>query len=262
MFPVAWKTGTSYGNRDAWAIGVTPEYTVGVWVGNASGEGRPELTGINAAAPVMFDVFKLLKPQKWFSPPYDDMIQIAVCKYSGHRAGRACTAVDSVWIPLQGLNSLPCPYHQTVHLDSSKKFRVNTACENISNIVSEPWFILPPVQEYYYRQKNPFYRILPPLRSDCISSSESQRSMDIIYPPQQAKIFIPLELDGAEGEVIFKAAHRNQGAQLFWHINDVFITSTQNFHEISIRPPAGFHTLTVVDESGETIKRRFEVVNR
>ena len=55
---IAWKTGTSYGNRDAWAIGCTPDYVVGVWVGNADGEGRPGLTGATAAAPLMFDVFQ------------------------------------------------------------------------------------------------------------------------------------------------------------------------------------------------------------
>ncbi|MEI6456776.1 MAG: penicillin-binding protein 1C, partial [bacterium] len=48
---IAWKTGTSFGNRDAWSLGVTPEYVVAVWVGNASGEGRPGLTGLGVAAP-------------------------------------------------------------------------------------------------------------------------------------------------------------------------------------------------------------------
>ena len=45
MQTIAWKTGTSYGFRDAWAVGVTPKYAVGVWVGNATGEGKPGLVG-------------------------------------------------------------------------------------------------------------------------------------------------------------------------------------------------------------------------
>ena len=56
---IAWKTGTSFGYRDAWAIGLNPDYLVGVWVGNADGEGRPGLTGVNVAAPLMFDAFGL-----------------------------------------------------------------------------------------------------------------------------------------------------------------------------------------------------------
>lgn len=60
---IAWKTGTSFGNRDGWAIGTNSKYVVGVWVGNASGEGRPSLTGVGSAAPILFDVFNLL-PRK------------------------------------------------------------------------------------------------------------------------------------------------------------------------------------------------------
>ena len=57
---LAWKTGTSFGFRDGWAVGTTPRYVVGVWTGNASGEGRPGLTGITAAAPLLFDLVNML----------------------------------------------------------------------------------------------------------------------------------------------------------------------------------------------------------
>ena len=66
---IAWKTGTSVGHRDAWAIGITSDYVVGVWAGNADGEGRPNLTGISAAAPMMFEVFDKLPSSTWFFPP-------------------------------------------------------------------------------------------------------------------------------------------------------------------------------------------------
>lgn len=259
MFPVAWKTGTSYGYRDAWAIGVTPEYTVGIWVGNASGEGRPGLTGINAAAPVLFDVFKYLRPKKWFNMPYDDMKQIAVCKYSGHRAGRNCHIIDSVWVPLQGLNSPSCPYHKTIHTDKDERFRVNQSCEQLQNIVSKPWFILPPVQEYYFKQKNPFYKQLPPVREDCSEHTNIAKNMDIIYPPKNAGIYIPIELDGSAGEVVFRLAHRQSDTEVHWHIDNEYITTTKVFHEISVRPSEGNHILTIVDKKGETITREFEV---
>ncbi len=262
MFPVAWKTGTSYGNRDAWSIGITPEYTVGVWVGNASGEGRPELTGINAAAPVLFDVYKILKPRKWFTPPYDDMKQIVICKHSGHRAKEICTDKDTVWVPIQGLSTIACPYHQIIHLDKKKQFRVNASCESIRNIKPAPWFILPPVKEFYFVKNNPFYKKIPPLRSDCKTQADRQNIMDLIYPPENAKVFIPIEIDGSPGEIVFQLAHRNDNSTVFWHINDEFIGSSSVFHEVSIRPAEGHHKLIVVDESGETITRNFEVVSK
>jgi penicillin-binding protein 1C len=261
-FPVAWKTGTSYGFRDAWAIGITPEYTVGIWVGNASGEGRPDLTGINAAAPILFDVFKVLRPSRWFTPPYDDMEEVGICKASGHRANTSCTEIDTLWIPRKGLTTLPCPYHKIIHLDVTEKFRVNSSCEKVNNIISKSWFVLPPVQEFYYKQKNPFYKQLPPIRQDCGGANQQQRNMEIIYPPNNAKLFIPIEIDGKEGETVFKLAHRNENAEVFWHLDNEFLTTTSIFHEISVRPSAGHHILTIVDETGETITRRFEVLRR
>jgi penicillin-binding protein 1C len=83
---IAWKTGTSFGNRDAWAIGTNSRYVVGVWVGNATGEGRPTLTGVTSAAPILFDVFNLLPRQKWFTTPYGDLDEVEVCRLSGHLA--------------------------------------------------------------------------------------------------------------------------------------------------------------------------------
>ena len=80
--PVAWKTGTSFGFRDAWAIGTTPDVTIGVWVGNADGEGRPELVGLRAAAPVLFDLLDAMPPGPWFDPP-EGLASVEVCAHSG-----------------------------------------------------------------------------------------------------------------------------------------------------------------------------------
>ena len=82
MQTIAWKTGTSYGFRDAWAVGVTPRYAVGVWVGNATGEGKPGLVGARTAGPVMFDVFNLLPSSPWFVRPSEGFVDAEVCHLS------------------------------------------------------------------------------------------------------------------------------------------------------------------------------------
>ncbi|HMI05942.1 MAG TPA: penicillin-binding protein 1C, partial [Flavobacterium sp.] len=87
---IAWKTGTSFGNRDAWAIGTNSRYVVGVWVGNATGEGRPTLTGVSSAAPILFDVFNLLPRKKWFATPLNDLEEVEVCRLSGYLAKDDC----------------------------------------------------------------------------------------------------------------------------------------------------------------------------
>jgi penicillin-binding protein 1C len=88
MQKIAWKTGTSYGFRDAWAVGVTPKYVVGVWVGNASGEGKPNLTGARTAGPVMFDIFDFLPSSPWFETPQGAFVEAEICRQSGYLKGR------------------------------------------------------------------------------------------------------------------------------------------------------------------------------
>ncbi len=107
---VAWKTGTSYGFRDAWAIGVTPEHAVGIWVGNASGEGRAGLTGHSAAAPILFDLVGTLGGGAWFGEPGRGLEDIDVCARSGMRAGPYCASRRSELVPRAGLDSPPCAY--------------------------------------------------------------------------------------------------------------------------------------------------------
>ncbi|HCM75470.1 MAG TPA: penicillin-binding protein 1C, partial [Cytophagales bacterium] len=179
--PIAWKTGTSFGFRDGWAVGTNPEYTVGVWVGNADGEGRPGLTGTEMAAPILFDLFSLLPNRPWFQQPMSEMEQIHVCAKSGQRVSSLCESQQLVWVTKRGLQTLPCEYHKKIHLTQDGKFQVNLNCESEKNIITQNWFVLPPVQEYYYRTKNLSYKSLPPLRNDCIGGS-GLLAMDLLYP--------------------------------------------------------------------------------
>ena len=257
---IAWKTGTSFGNRDGWSVGVTPEYVVAVWVGNATGEGRPGLTGIGVAAPILFDIFKTLPPTGWFKTPGEAMMRIPVCRYSGYRATSICEFTDSAWIPKQGAKTMPCPFHQLVHLDKTGKWQVNSNCEPIENMQHLSWFVLPPVQEWYFRNKNPFYKVLPPFRPDCAGSNE-RRNMEIIYPKNNSRIYIPVDLDGKPGSAVFKVAHRNPGTLVYWHLDDHFIGTTSQIHQMALSPTQGLHRLTLVGQDGENITIRFEVIN-
>ncbi len=168
---LAWKTGTSFGFRDGWAVGTTPEYVVGVWAGNATGEGRPGLTGIAAAAPLMFDLVNLMNSGSWFDTP-QDMTMIRVCKTSGFRAGPDCNETIEIPACLNGLRSEVCPYHQVVHLNRAKTRQVNTGCVSPDDITNVSWFILPPAMEYFYRKKHSEYKTLPPVAEGCNTEQE------------------------------------------------------------------------------------------
>ncbi len=256
---VAWKTGTSFGFRDAWAIGVTPRYVVGVWAGNADGEGRPGLTGIAAAAPILFDIINTLSISGWFDIPYDEMIQIPVCPKSGYPAGPFCEDTDSVFIPVKGSRMQTCPYHELVHLDRHKQYRVTSSCEDVYKIHHEKWFVLPPVMEWYYKKNHPEYRPLPPFAEGCHPGEQSS-AMDIIFPEQFAIVYIPVQLDGTKGKVVIKAAHGNPLSTIYWHLDQTYIGKTVEIHEKELNPEPGKHVITLVDEHGEVFRHYFEVL--
>ncbi len=257
---IAWKTGTSFGFRDGWAIGLTPKYCVVVWVGNTDGEGRPELTGINTAAPVMFDIFRLLPASPWFEPPAYDFNYLTVCHQSGYKAGPDCNDVDTVLVSSRSINAPLCPFHHIIHLDHTGSYRATENCEAPSAMLHTSWFTLPPVMEYYYKTKHPDYLPLPPYMPGCIADAAPQ--MEMIYPEPNARIYVPKEVTGDKGRTVFTAAHRNANAKLFWHLDDNYIGTTVQFHQMALNPSKGPHTITIVDEQGETITRRFEILEK
>jgi penicillin-binding protein 1C len=250
---IAWKTGTSFGFRDAWAIGTTKDYVVGVWVGNADGEGRPGLVGVQAAAPILFDVFDLLPNSDWFSKPYDEMQEVAICTKSGYRASPICDEIVTKHVQLSGLKTQACPYHILVHVDKTESFQVNSSCENLGDIKHEAWFVLPPLMAYYYKTKNPFYKPLPKLRMDCMG--ETSVVMDFIYPKDSNTIFLPKDFDGRTNELILKIAHSKPETTVYWYVDDEYMGSTTAIHEFAILPKPGKHLITVVDDLGNERKR-------
>jgi len=254
---LAWKTGTSFGNRDAWAIGTNSRYVVGVWVGNANGEGRPELTGVDSAAPILFDVFNLLPRKKWFQPPLNDLEYAEVCKQSGHLAQDDCPKTKQL-ITRSGKKTAICPYHKLVHLDASRQFRVNSSCEDVDKIVTTKWFILPPVMEWYYKSLHIDYKTVPPYRADC--QPTQQAVMDFIYPKTNSKIYLTKDFNSKVQPVIVKVAHSNREAKLFWYVDNDYKGTTQTFHEMPIAAETGVHYITVADEFGNEIKRRVEII--
>ena len=261
---IAWKTGTSYGFRDGWAIGCTPSHVVAVWVGNADGEGRPGLTGVTAAAPVMFDLFDLVdRTPDWFDEPIDEMEPIATCSKSGHRATDLCTETDTVYVLKAGLRTRPCPYHKLVHLTETGQYRVHGECESPMAMLHEPWFVLPPTQEAHYRQKHPEYKTLPPYRDDCRGNAFTDgNNMELVYPKIATQIYVPVKLDGSSSSTVFEVSHRREETRIYWHLDNRFIGSTEHIHQMALNPAPGKHLLTIVDENGEEIRRRFEIVGK
>lgn len=260
---VAWKTGTSFGFRDAWAVGCTPEYIVAIWVGNADGEGRPGLIGVHTAAPVLFDVVSILNPEGWFDEPFDEEMKLPICQHSGHIASEYCSDVVQEFQPKICAKSKSCPYHKAVHLTADGKFQVHSDCESPTNMKHANYFILPPIESWYFRKKHPSYRTVPPYREDCkaVMETTQKKHLDLVYPQVNTKIYVPTNLDETKSRAVFEAKHSNPRAIIFWHIDNEYVGQTQEFHYMKLNPPVGVHTVTVVDEEGESVTRTFEIID-
>ncbi len=247
---IAWKTGTSWGNRDAWSVGVTPDWVVAVWVGNSDGEGRAGVTGVSYASPVMFDVFSALSSSAWFSRPTEEMTRIEVCHESGLPAGDLCPQRDTVWVPDIEERPDVCRYHQLVHLDPEGRWQVNSSVLPPEQIRSEVWFVLPPAQEWYYMQRHLDYKPLPPRHPLLDAASSGTNPIEIIYPQPGLSLVLTRGLSGMQNGVVFRAAHSDPSAILYWHIDDQYLAQTQGEHELRVDPGPGEHRLTLIDGQG------------
>lgn len=260
MQKIAWKTGTSFGFRDGWAVGINRKYVVGVWVGNSDGEGRPGLTGARTAGMVMFDIFNTFPSARWFTAPKSDLIKAETCRESGFLIGMNCpeTSADTIYITKKGLEAGVCTYHDKINVSEDFRYRVFENCAGQRGIVQTSWFVLPASWELFYREHHPTYKALPPYSPECIAEDQS-KLMEFIYPYSGAVVSIPKQLDGSPGRLVFELAHRNPQAKVFWHLDETYMGETQNFHKKELSPVKGEHRLTVVDEAGNSTSIRFTV---
>ncbi len=256
---VAWKTGTSQGLRDAWAVGVSGSHVVAVWAGNATGEGRPALRGSQAAAPMLFDVFGLLPPSPWPEAPAGGLSFRTLCADSGYAATDDCPRSIRVALPAKAVPPGPCPYCRSMLVSADGKRRLDATDPEAATGRLERRFVLPPALEWYFRRGRLDYRPPPPWKDPTRALAE--RPFDLVVPEEGARIYVPVELDGSEGKVVFEAVHRRSGGKLFWHLDGEYLGSTTGEHRIELRPGEGTHVLTVVDADGRSLVRSFECLH-
>lgn len=253
---IAWKTGTSFGFRDAWAVGVTSDYIVGVWAGNATGEGRPGLIGSRVAAPALFDLFRILpNSEADFKNPVSEETQLEICVKSGCVKSPDCPAVTTLSVSADlNISTRQCSYHVVQHLNKEGKYRVNSECYPVYEMTHKTYFILPPLWAYFYEKKHPDYDVLPPILRGCSASS---KGMQMIYPRESSNLFIPVQLDGYKKGVVFKVAYQEEDGIIYWHLDEEYLGSTEALHEMILHPTKGEHTLKLVNSRGEELVKKF-----
>jgi penicillin-binding protein 1C len=254
---IAWKTGTSHGLRDGWAIGTTPRYTVGVWTGNAAGEGRSGLTGTTTAGPILFSIFEQLDTGGWFDKPKRRLKAIQVCRDDGLLPQQGCPTHRTT-VPVDSHYHRMSDNYRRIHLGPESPHRVNADCESVAAMRTRSRFVLPPAQAHYYRQHNANYRPMPPMRRDC-QPQEPADTFAILYPNPGTSVYIPETLGGQRGRVVLRAVHRAGKGRLHWHLDGELLATTETFHEVPVTLAPGEHKLTVVAANGARKTRQFRV---
>lgn len=255
---VAWKTGTSFGFKDAWAIGLTDRYVIGTWVGNSDGEGRPGLTGVSAAAPLMFDVAALLKDSYTYPPATPTAIEVEVCAESGYPNSDICKKTKKVMMPNVEIKTGICPYHKKVYLDSTRQYQVLPDCYPVDQRRYETYFVLPPVMEWLYKKHSVMYRPLPTLYPSC-ATAHPDDVMAFVYPKSDARVTIPIGIHGDRQQIVFEIAHRDPRKTIYWTLNDTFLGKTRLNHQMPIDVAKGTYELRCVDEDGVELNRKLVV---
>jgi penicillin-binding protein 1C len=130
--PVPWKTGTSWGFRDAWSAGLVGPYVLVVWVGDFAGRSNPELVGIKTAAPLFFSIVEALGAHEpampvWSWPRPKGVVKVSVCAESGHLPGPHCLHLQPAWFIAGRSPTTTCDVHRAFDIDTSTGRR---ACES------------------------------------------------------------------------------------------------------------------------------------
>lgn len=261
QWPIAWKTGTSYGQRDGWAVGVSPQWTIAIWVGNFNGKGNANLSGARSAGPLLFDIFNALPKDAsdvWFEKPTADLVQMKICSQTGFLAGPNCPETEKVDAPLFMETLKVCPYHKRIFETNDEKYQVCSLCWEPGNYTQVSRLVFPPDVVQYLREQGRNVDELPPHKPDCPGQSE-QHPLAIVYPRQNAKLWVPRDFGGEKEQVMFRVAHRDKNRKIYWYLDKHYLGETQGKNRKPVDLASGWHTLEVIDEIGYSAKSRFYV---
>lgn len=259
--PLAWKTGTSFGFRDAWTIAMRPRWVVAVWAGDPQGAGRPSLWGSTATAPLAFRIQPVLPDRgspRWFPPP-PDLVAVEICPVTGWRRSAACPRGADVPAPAAGANAPLDPWHRLAPFDASGTWRVRSTCEDPHRAVMRPVLQLPPAAEALSRRERPGFLPDPiPWREDCAPSAHEDR-LQILIPENGSRIVLPRDIDGSIQKLAIQVGHREPGSSVRCFLDQEDLGISDRFRDFLARPEPGVHEVLCEDAEGARAISRFSV---
>ncbi len=250
----AWKTGTSYGKRDAWAIGFNPNYTIGVWMGNFNGVGSPNLSGAEAAVPLLFDLFNAIdynSDTKWFEMP-DDLTTRKVCRESGLIPTKFCSNTITDFCIKDKTNNEVCNIHKPIYVNLDETIQYCTDCLPSSNYKKVAYTVYDPELSVWLSQNKYDYRKPPQHNPNC-TSKFTEGGPRILSPSENYEYYLE---KNSKQEILLLAASDSRVKTHYWYVNEKFFKKTKPGERIFFIPESNKLKITCLDDKGrdETIR--------
>lgn len=245
---IAWKTGTSYGRRDAWSIGYNKKYTIGVWVGNFSGVGVPDLSGANVATPLLFRLFNTIdydSDDGWFAAPADYQVR-QVCSESGLVPGEFCSNfVTDPFIPLFS-STRTCEHLKEIRVSANESISYCVNCSPATGFKKKTYRILEPEMQAWMAERNRPYQKIPPHNPDC--EYVFKGNAPIIQSPLSGNEYL-ISKDHPE-PLLLQAKTGNDVSRVYWYINDQFYKAVAPGEKLFFMPAEGRVKISCTDDKG------------
>ncbi|MEJ7600549.1 MAG: penicillin-binding transpeptidase domain-containing protein [Kofleriaceae bacterium] len=257
---IHWKTGTSFGFRDAWSAGSGPAYTAVVWTGNVDMTGSSDLVGSEAAAPILFDVLEGLRDRSRVpvaTVPPTDLTPIEVCRYSGHVPSESCTDRVTVLAPIHAVPTKPCPFHHAYEVDRETGRAVLPSCRVAGrDYVRKSFVVLPSAITAWFTARN---RALPeqPVFADHCVGDPNLAPPTILMPSLGQVVTLLPGVSTNRQDVPLSASSRS--ARLSWFVDGTHLGTVRSDERLFWTPTVGSHELVVSDEAGRKARRTLEV---
>jgi penicillin-binding protein 1C len=245
---IAWKTGTSYGRRDGWSIGYNKRYTVGIWVGNFSGLGIPEISGANVATPLLFTVFNTIDyddDASWFGKPGDCDVR-TVCSETGLPPTDDCThLVTDYFIPLVS-TAKKCDNRQELFVSADEKMTYCRVCLPPAGYKKKSYTVIPPEMKEYFEMNRISYQHIPPHNPAC--EKLFREEAPVVTSPANGSEYLINRKDPEP--LLLRCRVSNDVAKVFWYINDKFYKTDEAGAKEFFVPDEGPVKISCTDDKG------------
>jgi len=254
---IAWKTGTSYGRKDAWSIGFNKRFTIGVWVGNFDGTGVAVLNGAATATPLLFRLFNAMDKHagnEWLNMPAGVQWR-TVCNETGLPAEEFCTSTSlDYFIPGVSANA-KCNHLKDIWLTSDESFSYCTNCRPVTGYKTKTFPSISAELGAYYEQYHIPFEKIPPHNPVCTRTFDGKPPY-ITSLTHNATYIIT---DKGKQQLQLQCSAANDVQTVYWYINDKFFTSTAVGERVFFYPGNSNIKISCADDKGRNTDIRIKV---